>query len=148
MLTKAFISSIEKVFSFLQSQCWSVITKLAKTGFQLAQQNLGKEPLRVFCTALTKSNQKSTHENSYPEPFSGTPGRAHVNCTIKLEINRLHFCSTTSGMPSMHLIRPVAQEHTQQALTDFQAMFNWLFTSFCFCFEFNIFNNRFGLGRR
>ena len=148
MLTTAFISSIEKIFSFLQSQCWSVIAKLAKTGFQLAQQNLGKEPLHMLCTTLTKSSQKSKRENSYPEPISGIAGRPYVNYTIKLEINRLHFCSTTSGMQSMNLIRPVAQEQSEPALTDFQRMFNRLFTSFCFCFELNIFYNSFVFQRR
>ncbi len=40
MLTATIISAIEKVFEFLKSQAWAAIAMLAKTGFQLAQQNL------------------------------------------------------------------------------------------------------------
>ncbi len=98
MLTTAFYFLHEVNLVLVQSQAWAVIAMLAKTGFQLAQQNLGKEPLRTVCITLTNLRENLKRENAYPEPISGSPNGAHVNCTINIEINRLHFCSTTGGM--------------------------------------------------
>jgi hypothetical protein len=121
MLNKMLLLTIEliirKVAGFLKPLASALMAKLAKTGFELAQQNLGKDLLRDLCTTLTQLREKLIDENTHLELISSHGRHVHVNCKIKFEVNQLHFCSTTGGTYHSSITRPVVEPPTGASIS-------------------------------